>query len=306
MKHKACSLRPSLFWGAGLALGMLVSSAQAEVPVNASVQVRPRATLQVEFEGVSEVTQSTLQPRLEHQKKRVFAQARLEPAKQSQDLWIRAMVSKRVDEDGNLGFDLVFLGERSGKELRWPELERRCTLCTHGEFVEVFGRALSALVKYGMLDRATQRERPEPKLVSPVTKSAKQYKLASAERTPAISGKAPPLEARSFAPVPVDPSPSDRSPLRWWGWTGVGFCVAGSATVIASLAAMPRNVPLPDDPTQMYPAHFDRGTRVGVILGGSSLLIGMSLWVVDKLSRKPRAKSSRRSLTSASPLVWEF
>lgn len=265
-----------------------------------------RVGFAVQFTGVSDMDKETLRAMMIQRAESIRARVKRMAANDAQDFWVQAKVARRADEEGNLGFDLRLVGRYRGQSLRWPELGRRCTFCTNGEFVDMFAEAFSALM-----------DRPMPEL--PEETPAGSVPLSGAsEIEPATLASS--SSARASATKPLTLPPANRLPqgvvtdrrhptpsrvrrapsLRWWGWMGLGLSAAGSSSIVASLATMPRNVPLPTNPAKMYPARPDTATKIGLAVGGTCLLAGVSLWVVDLVTRTREGSSPklRRSVGS--------
>lgn len=249
-----------------------------------------RVSVQIDIDLQAEPALESLAAMLQRKADAVLSETASLPAKEKGDLWVRAKVGKRVDVDGNLGFDLSFLGSHGGRKVRWPQLGRRCTLCTDGEFAEVFRDALFALIRQGI------PEVPEPllalNLITPT-----QAQPPSNDSPPE-----PPLRARVLGPIRSRPPASLRP--RWWGWMGAGMAGAGAATAVVALVTMPSNVPVSGDPTRMYPRYADGRTKLGLALGSTMLVSGLTLWVVDRL-RIQRCKQGKGSCASSRSRAWQ-
>lgn len=255
-----------------------------------------RVGFAIQFTGVSELDETTLRTMMERRAQAIVARAQRRPATDAQDFWVQAKVAKRPDEDGNIGFDLRLVGRYQGRSFRWPELGRRCTFCTDGEFVELFAEAFSAL-----MDRPIPEPTAPPPQVSQPTKApVEPVALKSTEPDPPKIVVHTPTMAQH---VVKQPPTAKSGPFRWWGWMGLGLSVAGTSSIVASLATMPRNVPVADNPAQMYPARPDAATKIGLAVGGTCLLAGVTLWVTDLVSGAQKKKPRGRPIAGA---LWYF
>lgn len=293
----------SLLW-AIVVLIVSLSPARVHAFCDQSILASPaRVGFAVQFTGVSDMDRETLRSMMVQRAEAIVARAKRMAANDAQDFWVQAKVARRADEEGNLGFDLRLVGRYQGRSLRWPELGRRCTFCTNGEFVDMFAEAFSSLM-----------DRPMPETQSEIAARDDQAKGHAKAQPAALNAEAS-LQDRSQRPLlvpPENPLPSHRakkdtprrsprsgkvSRLRWWGWMGLGLSAAGTSSIIASLATMPRNVPVPENPAMMYPFRPDRSTKIGLAVGGSCLVLGVGLWVIDVVTRTrkgPVDQMSRR------------
>lgn len=280
----------SLVWALVVLTGSLSSARVHAFPEQAIHASPARVGFAVQFTGVSDMDKETLRSMMVQRAEAIVARVKRMAANDAQDFWVQAKVARRADEEGNLGFDLLLEGRYQGRSLRWPELGRRCTFCTNGEFVEMFAEAFSSLM-----------DRPMPETQSEIAAKADQVNL-SAKGQPAALVSDTSLQERSQQPWRVPPtnalpthhvtdsprrSPQSKqtSRLRWWGWMGLGFSVAGTSSIVASLATMPRNVPVSGNPAMMYPVRPDTSTKIGLAVGGSCLVLGVGLWVIDLVTR---------------------
>lgn len=281
------AMLPPSFRGVGLRLSTVLVLVVASPAFAQSAQdTKPRASLKLEFAGLDDAAQSTLQTQLRQKAQAILLRARVRPAKQARDLWIRAKIEKREDEDGNLGFNVNFLGIQGERHLRWPELGRRCTYCTQGELVDTFSQAFGALVRRG-LPAANQDPVQASKAIFAAKPPARESSNHVVRRLVSPKQAMPPIDA---SPLPRQAPP----PTRWWGWMGLGVAGAGVATMAVSLIAMPRNVPMAQDPTKMFPARPDRGTKMGLGVGAVCVSSGVALWLVERMTRPPSSRNKAR------------
>lgn len=261
------------------------------MPSLAFARVDPRVTVELDLADMPATSVQTLQVRLSHRTQAVLSEARFMPATQPEDLWVQAKIRQRVDEDGNQGFDLEFIGSQGGQERRWPEMSRRCTLCTDGEFVETYGEALTLLARFGIAQaiKTKTKSKSKSKLQAPLAASTSLRAKPKAVISPPAPDRLPPRKPAQ--------------PLRWWGWMGAGLAAAGGTSIVASLVTMPRDVPVAGDPTRIHPLRFDRSTTVGVVVGGSFLVAGVSMWLADRFAPRTRSKTK---LTMIGPMKWSF
>lgn len=266
-----------------------------------------RVGFAIQFTGVSKLDKATLRVTMLRRAASIRARAKRMPATDAQDFWVQAKVAKGPDEDGNIGFDLRLVGRFQGRSLRWPELGRRCTFCTDGEFVEMFAEAFKALMERPMpgadRDRTSEKSAAALKQGADSESAQKASLRSKSSKSLGLSGKHawPENLARDARRKRRASLRSTR--LRWWGWMGLGLSAAGGASIVASLATMPRNVPLPENPAQMYPMRPDTATKIGLAVGGTCLVAGIGLWVSDLVTRgREGSAQARRSL----PTVWRF
>lgn len=264
-----------------------------------------RVGFAIQFTGVPKLDEDTLRVMMVRRAESIRARVKRIAATDAQDFWVQAKVEKRPDEDGNIGFDLRLVGRFQGRSLRWPELGRRCTFCTDGEFVEMFAEAFAALMARPMPQvhhdgRATHssaaaKSQPLAQKASSQSQGAKPLALSSDKMWPENIVKDDRQSTAAMAQKP-------RS-LRWWGWMGLGLSTAGASSIVASLVTMPRNVPMPGNPAQMYPFRPDAATKIGLAVGGSCLVAGVALWVTDLVMR---ARKGRARAPSMARRAWSF